>query len=167
MASKRFLIVPELSSAARRPLPVRDHCVGDAVQFFDVHRHAPLLATRAATPGSSCPSSHSRNAPPAVETYVKSSATPRVIECRHRVAAAGNAEKIAGLGRVPRRDSLRQRCRDRKAAFRTRRTVRSTPASVSRRGDCRIRRWSRARHRGSSRRDGHGRSRPCGAPRAL
>lgn len=39
-------------------------------------RAPPIQRISAATPGSSLPSIHSRNAPPAVETKVKSSATP-------------------------------------------------------------------------------------------
>lgn len=42
-----------------------------------LREHAPMVQRMsAATPGSSRPSIHSRNAPPAVETKVKSSATP-------------------------------------------------------------------------------------------
>src|SRR4029453_11172920 len=51
--------------------------VSDLLVHFGVwHVRHPALCSRTATPGSVRPSIHSRNAPPAVETKVKSPATP-------------------------------------------------------------------------------------------
>src|SRR5205807_5753898 len=58
--------------------PLLDHRLRRAREFRPVH-HRPSCFSNTATPGSSHPSSHSRKAPPAVETYVNLSATPAML----------------------------------------------------------------------------------------
>ena len=68
-----------------------------------------ISALSAATPGSARPSIHSRNAPPAVETKVKSPRHAGMVERRDRIAAAGHRDQRPFLGQ--RRRGLRQRHR--------------------------------------------------------
>ena len=87
-----------------------------------------LCCSSAATPGSVRPSIHSRNAPPAVETKVKSLGHAGVVERGDGVAAAGDRDQAAVLGQrrgglAPARPSPH-----RTAASRTRRAARSRPA---------------------------------------
>ena len=84
------------------PLPGADHPLGDLVQGRQVHfslfPHYALPALSASTPGRVLPSIHSRNAPPAVETKVKSPADAGRVQGRHRITAAGHRHQFAGLG---------------------------------------------------------------------
>ncbi len=76
MASKRFLIAPELSSCREYVFALllcMDHRVGDAVQFVYVHCSCPLryFMSSASAGNASAFEPFPENAPPAVETYVE------------------------------------------------------------------------------------------------
>ena len=125
----------------------------------------PSLNLNTSTPGSGLPSIHSRNAPPAVETYVNSSGDARGVERRDGIAAARDRDKFAGLrqfgGSLRDRDGAGierlhferaeravpdQRLRPAPAARRpVRRTSGRYPAS------CRLRRRGRHRRRARAR----------------
>ena len=69
-----------------------------ALLLYSRMRNGSLLArNNTSTPGSVLPSSDSRKAPPAVDTWVNRPVTPSDVERRHGVAAAGKADKPAGL----------------------------------------------------------------------
>ena len=70
----------------RRGCPCRAATIllGDGVQCLQIHLPRPVFyCSSAATPGSVLPSIHSRNAPPAVETKVKSLADAGRVQGRH------------------------------------------------------------------------------------
>src|SRR5258708_14641542 len=83
MESNRFLMVAVDSSAASKPLP--GVTIFSAIAFRAARSiYCRLVffrgqASSASTPGKRLPSIHSRNAPPAVETKVKSHPTPAAL----------------------------------------------------------------------------------------
>ena len=78
-------------------------------QVRKLERRAHRSTRKAATPGSVRPSIHSRNAPPAVETYVNSLRHAGMVERGDGIPAAGHRDQAALLGQ--RRRRLRQRHR--------------------------------------------------------
>ena len=77
--------------------------------FGLVHVLSSCCCSRAATPGSVRPSIHSRKAPPAVETKLKSCGNAGMVERGDGIAAAGDRDQRAFLGQRRRRLCQRHR----------------------------------------------------------